>query len=236
MTSRQEPLGTPRRTEVSVHENEEHIERTVEDVVLTRRAIRRFAERPVPDNVLLKLFSLAQRAPSDWNFQPWRWLVLRRAPERDRLHPLAYGRIEVRAAPVVVLALANTREWERAPEHLRQQVSAGRLTEEEYESQLQRTFTYFQDRPDRAREFAVANTMLAVMTLTLLAQAEGLGVGFVGTFDEPGIRREYQIPEEWAVATMITLGYPAEDPPRSMRKPLGDVLHWDRIGGSRSPN
>src|SRR5262249_26271046 len=104
-------------------------ERTVEDVILLRRAIRRFAERPVPDELIVKIFSLAQRAPSEWNFQPWRWLVLRQESDRLRLAPLTYGRLEIRAAPIVVVALANTREWERAPEHLRQQVSAGRLTE-----------------------------------------------------------------------------------------------------------
>jgi nitroreductase len=206
-------------------------ERTVEDVILLRRAIRRFAERPVPDELIVKLFSLAQRAPSEWNFQPWRWLVLRQESDRLRLAPLTYGRMEIRAAPIVVVALANTREWERAPEHLRQQVGAGRLTEEEFEAQLQRTWTHFRGHPERAREFAVANTMLAVMTLTLIAQAEGLGAGFIGTFDEEGIRREFQIPEDWAVATIVTLGFPADDPPRSARKALDDVIHWDRIGG-----
>jgi nitroreductase len=57
----------------------EPVERTVEDVVLSRQAIRRFADRPVRRELLTKLFSLAQRAPSDWNLQPWRWLGLRGA-------------------------------------------------------------------------------------------------------------------------------------------------------------
>jgi nitroreductase len=209
-------------------------ERTVEDVVLLRRAIRHFAERPVPDELMVKIFALAQRAPSEWNFQPWRWLVLRQEAGRLRLAPLTYGRLEIRSAPVVVMALAHTREWERAPEHLRQQVAAGRLTEEEYETQLQRTWAHFREHPERAREFAVANTMLAVMTLTLVAQSEGLGAGFIGTFDEDGIRREFQIPEDWAVATIVTLGFPADDPPRSARKQLEDVVHWDRVGGRRA--
>src|SRR5215831_15475245 len=82
-------------------------ERTVEDVILLRRAIRRFAERPVPDELIIKIFSLAQRAPSEWNFQPWRWLVLRQEPDRLRLAPLTYGRMEIRIAPIVVVALAK---------------------------------------------------------------------------------------------------------------------------------
>jgi nitroreductase len=215
-------------------DSEGYVERTVEDVVLSRQAIRNFADRPVPGELLVKIFSLTQRAPSDWNLQPWRWLILRRLVDRERLQPLAYGRSEIRSAPVVVLALANTREWERAEEILREQRDAGRLTADEYESQLQMVFTFLRDQPDRAHEFAVRNTMLAVMTLTLVAQSEGLANGFVGTFDEPGIHREFQIPEDWAVAMILTLGYPAEEPPLSLRKPLGDVVNWDAIGGRKS--
>lgn len=210
------------------------MERTVEDVVLSRQAIRHYSDRPVSDDLLLKLFSLAQRAPSDWNLQPWRWLVLRKARDRERLHPHTYGRSEVLSAPVVVLALANTREWERASEHLQEEVEAGRYDQEEGERQLQMLLTYLRDRPERAREFAVRNTMLAIMSFILLAQAEGVGTGFIGTFDEDGVRREFQIPDDWTIATILTLGYPAEEPPRSLRKPLGDVLHWDSVGGKRA--
>ncbi len=215
-------------------ESENAVERTVEDVVLSRQAIRHFAERSVPGELLVKFFSLTQRAPSDWNLQPWRWLVLRRPVDRERLVPLVYGRSEVRNAPVVVLALADIREWERAPEFLRTQMEQGRLTEEEYETQLQIVLTALRDHPDRAREYAIRSTMLAVMTLILVAQSEGLANGFIGTFDEEGIRREFQIPEDWAVAMILTLGYPAEEPPLSLRKPLGDVVNWDTIGGRRT--
>ena len=72
--------------------------------------------------------------------------------------------------------------------------------------------------------------MLALMTLALVAQGEGLGTGFLGDFDEDGIRKEFDVPDEWVIAAVITLGYPGEDPPKSLRKPLGDVVQWDKIG------
>jgi nitroreductase len=215
-------------------EPEEFVERTVEDVVLSRQAIRHFADRPVPGGLLVKLFSLAQRAPSDWNLQPWRWLVLRRLADRERLKPLAHDREEILSAPVVVLALANMREWERAPEYLKEQLDPGRFADGGYQAQLALLAEFLRDRPDRAREFAVRNTMLAVMTLILVAQSEGLANGFVGTYDEDRIRSEFQIPDELAIAMILTLGYPAEEPPLSLRKPLGDVVHWDAIGGRRT--
>jgi nitroreductase len=209
-------------------------ERTVEDVVLSRHSIRRFQDRPVSDDTLLKLFSLSQRAPSDWNLQPWRWLVLREREDRDRLQKLVRGETLVLKAPIAIIALANTREWEHATEHMREHIESGRFTEEQAQAKVKLINDAFRDNVDRAREFAVKNTMLALMTLCLVAQGEGLGTGFLGDFDEESIRQEFEVPDDWAVAAVLTLGYPAEDPPKSLRKPLGDIVQWDKIGGKRT--
>lgn len=217
----------------SAGESEGGRERTVEDVVLSRHSVRRFQDRPVPEDTLLKLFSLAQRAPSDWNLQPWRWLVLTQLSEREKLQGLVPGDSLVLRAPVAIVALASTREWERAAEHLREYVESGRYTEEQFNEKVRQIAETFQDHPDRAREFAVKNTMLALMTLALVAQGEGLGTGFLGDFDEASIRRTFAIPDELAVAAVVTVGYPSDDPPKTLRKPLGEVVHWQHMGGKR---
>src|SRR5262245_64445677 len=58
-------------------EIEPPVERTVEDAVLSYHPVRTFEKREVPEEKLLKILSLAQRAPSEWGVQPWRWLILR---------------------------------------------------------------------------------------------------------------------------------------------------------------
>jgi nitroreductase len=208
-------------------------ERTVEDVVLSRHSVRRFQDRPVPEDTLLKLFSLAQRAPSDWNLQPWRWLVLTQLSQREKLQALVPGDSLVLRAPVAIVVLASTREWERAADHLREYVESGRYTEEQFSEKVQQIAETFRGHPARAREFAVKNTMLALMTLALVAQGEGLGTGFLGDFDEVAIRKAFEIPEELAVAAIVTLGYPSDDPPKTLRKALGEVVHWQQMGGKR---
>lgn len=214
-------------------ENGEPLERTVEDVVLSRQAVRRFTDRPVRRELLVKLFSLAQRAPSDWNLQPWRWLVLRGAEDRARLHRLAHSRDEILSAPAVVLALAELPAWERAPDYLKEQADAGRMSAAECAEHTECLREFFRDHPERARELAVRNTMLALMTLILVAQSEGLATGFIGVYDEAAIRREFGVPDEWAVAMIVTLGYPAEEPPLSLRKSLAEVVSWDEFGEPR---
>jgi nitroreductase len=44
----------------------------IDQVIGTRRAIRRFTARPVSKQLLLEILDLARRAPSNSNMQPWR--------------------------------------------------------------------------------------------------------------------------------------------------------------------
>ena len=51
-----------------------------DDVVLGRRSIRAFRQQPVPREVLEEVISLATRAPSSMNSQPWHLHVLTGEP------------------------------------------------------------------------------------------------------------------------------------------------------------
>ena len=123
---------------------------------------------------------------------------------------------------------------EKAAKVMKDRIRRQCMSEEQAQAKVKLINDAFRDDPDRAREFAVKNTMLALMTLCLVAQSEGLGTGFLGDFDEDVIRKEFEVPDDWAVAAVLTLGYPGEDPPQSLRKPLGDVVQWNRIGGKRT--
>ena len=49
-------------------------------IMSTARAVRRFTDEPVPDDVLDRCLQAATWAPSGGNFQAWRFVVLR-SPE-----------------------------------------------------------------------------------------------------------------------------------------------------------
>ena len=45
------------------------------DAVATRRSVRGFLDREVPQEVLNRIFEIAQMAPSNCNVQPWKAYV-----------------------------------------------------------------------------------------------------------------------------------------------------------------
>jgi nitroreductase len=72
--------------------------------------------------------------------------------------------------------------------------------------------------------------------ILLASQALGLGAGIV-TFWSPEaqalVRDTFALPEEWSAYSAVALGHPAAGatPARlGGRKPLADLVHWDRFG------
>ena len=214
-------------------EIEPPVERTVEDAVLSYHPVRSFESRDVSETLLLKILSLAQRSPSEWGVQPWRWLVLRTREQRERVFACTTGSPAILSAPVVIVACANTLEWQEAASTFRGRVEAGRMTQEEHDEAMAALGRLCGENPQNAREFALRNTMLALTTLMIVAQGEGLATGPMGGFDEPRIKKVFELPEEWAVGAVCTIGYPNEEFDRTLRKPLGDIVHWERPGGTR---
>jgi len=68
-----------------------------------RRSIRRYRKDPVPEGLLREVLEAALRAPSAWNLQPWRIVVVRDPATKRALREAAFGQAHVEEAPVVLV-------------------------------------------------------------------------------------------------------------------------------------
>src|SRR3989442_13344059 len=53
--------------------------------VVSKREVREYTDRPIPDDVLTKILQAGRATGSSKNTQPWRFVVLRDAPRRRAL-------------------------------------------------------------------------------------------------------------------------------------------------------
>jgi nitroreductase len=58
----------------------------VHEAIRTKRAIRKFTERPIPDEIVLQIVNAGRRAQSSKNTQPWRFIAIR---DKARLKALS---------------------------------------------------------------------------------------------------------------------------------------------------
>src|SRR5258708_38885429 len=79
-------------------------EKTLSQAIKDRRATPGFLPDPVPESDLKKILEAGVSAPSAYNLQPWRFVVVRGAEQRARLRQAAMKQPKVEEAPGVIVA------------------------------------------------------------------------------------------------------------------------------------
>src|SRR5439155_25574244 len=90
----------------------------LDQVILDRRATSHFLPDEVPESYLNAILALGAQAPSGYNLQPWRFLVVRDAENRKRLQTCAFKQPKVAEAPVVVIAVGMKEEWKKTADEV----------------------------------------------------------------------------------------------------------------------
>ncbi len=138
---------------------------------IRRPAIRGFdPARAVPDDLLRHVLALATLAPSSFNLQPWRFLVVRDERNRRRLRACAFNHPRLTEAPVVVIVLGYHHPHRSHLDAIvASQQSLGAITPEEAAELRGRALGAMERRPD-ASHWATRWAMLAAGTLMLAAE------------------------------------------------------------------
>lgn len=84
------------------------------------------------------------------------------------------------------------------------------------------------------RRFLHEDIGLAGSQIMLQAKALGLGTCWLGGVDRKGIGAVLKLPEHLEVVGVLTVGFPAEDPPPPPRRPLHEIVHYDTYGNRAS--
>lgn len=169
------------------------------EAIKGRRSIRAFQSRDVPSGIVEKLIEAARWAPSAGNIQPWEFVIVRNPETKKRLAEAALGQSFIEEAPVVIVVCADE---ERSASGYG---SRGRTL------------------------YCIQDTAAAIQNIHLAAYALGLSTCWVGAFREDEARKILKIPEGVRPVAIIPVGYPAESPTPRSRRPLKQIIHYERF-------
>jgi nitroreductase len=204
----------------------------------TAAAIRRFRPDAVPDDVLYRVLDSARFAPSWGNRQGWRVIVVRDQALRTQLRTLylhtwrlIYQAPPDQSQPVAESAGRHpTGAMERNyyAEHL-DELPVHLVVTVERESLL----TPLPSLNDGT--FAGGSSIYPfVQNLVLAIRAEGLGTSLSMQLnnEETEVKRLLEIPDGFALAAHLGVGWPARPhPTRLRRRQVEDFTAIDRFGG-----
>ena len=80
------------------------------------------------------------------------------------------------------------------------------------------------------RQFLHEDIGLAGGQIMLQAKALGLGTCWIGALDRKAMAGILKLPDHLEIVGLLTVGFPAENPPPTSRKPLAEIVHYDVYG------
>ncbi len=202
-----------------------------DEITRTRRAVNFFDQnREVPRELLDQMIELAARAPSSFNLQPWRLMVLRDEEEKARLRKLAWDQPKVTEAPVVLIVMADKTGWQAGnpilEKNWREMVRSGAMEEAQRDWFLDAARSLYGWSPEASLAFAVKNAAFFAMGLMYAATSLGLDTHPMDGFDHEGVRRAFDISGDYWVPLLLAVGYRdprAELAPPKWRKSVAEI-------------
>lgn len=79
----------------------------VSEAILTRRSVRSYKDKKIPEEKLQKIIESARMAPSARNKQDWKFVIVQDEEVKDKIHEAANGQKFVKEAPTVVVGVAT---------------------------------------------------------------------------------------------------------------------------------
>jgi len=190
---------------------------SVSEAVTHRRSIRAYQNEPIPPADLDAILAETRLAPSAWNLQPWRFVVVRDPATKARLAEAAYGQKQVTSAPAVIVIWTDMAD---TLAHLDEVVRPG-ATPEQAAGFRTMVEGAFDKQPEADREtWGSAQGYIALGYLLLAAESRGYATSPMAGFEPEKVKALLGLPVNARVPAIVSIGRPAEVGLPHYRHPL----------------
>ena len=207
-------------------------ELTVADSIRARRSMKSFKSDLIPEATLQELLSLMQDAPSSWNFQPTRVVMIRSMAQKEALAAAAWGQKQILEAPVTFVFAVSIRGWEKnMSEILKSGVSSGAWPQKFADWIGENAPGFQKGLGDKEREYAIKDAIIMATTLALAAQSKGYSNCYINGWDEAKVKEIIGVDgdKDIAIALLLPIGLPNSQPKHPGRLPSAKTIFTDRI-------
>jgi nitroreductase len=206
-------------------------EKKLSDVVRERRATPSFSPSPVHDEDLKKIIRAGLQAPSGYNMQPWRFVVVRDPEQRKRLRTAAMNQPKVEQAPVVIVACGDIQGWKDDLEEVMRVSREHGLANEAQLDTTRRKISAALGSHSEISMWVTKQTIIAATTMMWMAESLGYDTAPMEGFHEDQVRQVLGIPPHVRVIFLLPIGHLAgEDKKYAGRLPSSRMVFAERFG------
>ena len=183
-------------------------EKPLSDAIAARRATSSFDGSPIPGEDLHKILEAGLQAPSGYNLQPWRFVVVRAPEQRKRLRAASYNQAKVEEASAVIVACGDADGWRNGD--LEEMLAVGtrrRHAGELSPSEAKITVPEYLSNHPNLPMWLNRHVMIAFTSMMLMAEALGYDTAPMEGFEEERIREVLRLPLSYTVVALLAIGH-----------------------------
>lgn len=192
------------------------------EAIYNRRAVKLFdKEHRLTDEEERELLEATIQAPTSFNIQHWRFVILRDAELRARIRAeFGNDQSQITDASLLVLFTAEVKAWDRNPE--RYWVNAPKEVADLLVGWMG---PFYEGREWLQRDEAQRSIGMAMQTLMLAAQGLGYQSCPMIGFDIEKVAELVNLPEDHVMGPMVAVGKGIKDPwPKPGQIPLEELV------------
>jgi len=207
------------------------------ELIKSRRSIRRYKQKDVPDELLFKIMEAGRWSPSGDNGQAWRFIIVRDSETKEAL-----GRIATEGSGRRFTAEYFTGRLDERFEGLKDEAKKARAFEKLRSGVVS---AFLADAPVVIVVCAYLDVWdvpydvaMATQNMQLMAHCLGLGTCVVvapvcDIVDDVKTMELLKVPHGYKVALPLAVGYPDESPGPRPRWDLEDIVFYEEFGRGR---
>lgn len=177
------------------------------DAIYQRRSVKHFD----PDHRLTaeeekKLLEAAIQAPTSFNIQHWRFLIIRDPQLRQTIREKYGNQAQMTDASLLILVAADVNAWDKDPARY------WRNAPQEVTNYLVGAIaSFYGGKPELQRDEAQRSIGMAMQNLMLAAKAMGYDSCPMIGFDLQKVAELVKLPADYAIGPMVAIGKRTED-------------------------
>ena len=181
---------------------------TVTEAAERRRSVRAYSPERVAREDLDEILRVTSLAPSAFNLQPWRFVIVETPELKEALAGAAYDQRQVRSAPAAIVLYTD---MENALATVDEVLHLG-MDAERRASAKEGILQSFASMTAEEREaWAAGQGFIALGYLLLAAEAHGYQTSAMAGFDGTAVKALLGLPEHVRIPAIVAIGRGAEE-------------------------
>lgn len=189
-----------------------------------RRAVKHYDPNfQMPEADKQHLLELAIEAPTSFNLQNWRFVLVEDQEKKQQLRAAAWDQAQVTDASMTLILCADVKAWDKEPARYWKDAP-----QEAQDILVPMIKPFYEGREWMQRDEAMRSVGIVAQTLMLAAKAKGYDSCPMIGFDGDKVAEIINLPDDHVIGMILVIGKATKPAwPKPGQLPLDDVLITD---------